>query len=96
MDAQQQELYQRIQAYPLDSPDDPHPFSAKLAKENGWSLGYTQRAIDEYRKFTMEQQLFNMLKSRLPTIKSLRIILGLLSRLRRSASLRPASGYPWN
>jgi uncharacterized protein (TIGR04222 family) len=52
MNAKQQDLYQKIQAYQFDRPDDPKPFSTKLAKENGWSLGYTQRAIEEYRKFT--------------------------------------------
>lgn len=27
------------------------PFSAKLAKENGWSRAFTQRVIDEYKRF---------------------------------------------
>ena len=27
------------------------PFVARLARENGWSAGYAERVIDEYRKF---------------------------------------------
>jgi hypothetical protein len=35
MNEQHQELYQQIQDYSLDQPEDPFPFSKKLAKENG-------------------------------------------------------------
>jgi hypothetical protein len=35
MNKQHQKLYQQIQNYSLDQPEDPFPFSKKLAKENG-------------------------------------------------------------
>ena len=51
MNLQQSELYQRIQAFSLDGPDANLPFSKRLARDNGWSAKYTQRVIDEYKKF---------------------------------------------
>jgi len=51
MNFQQIELYKRIQAFALDWPDSQLSFSQRLAKDNGWSSGYTQRAIEEYKKF---------------------------------------------
>jgi uncharacterized protein (TIGR04222 family) len=51
MNRQQSELYQRIQAFSLDGPDANLPFSKRLARDNGWSAKYTQRVIDEYKKF---------------------------------------------
>ena len=51
MNSQQIELYKRIQAYSLDQPDSQLPFSKRLAKDNGWSFGYAQRVIEEYKKF---------------------------------------------
>ncbi|MCA2707835.1 MAG: TIGR04222 domain-containing membrane protein [Microcystis sp. M015S2] len=51
MNFQQTELYKRIQAFALDRPDSQLSFSQRLARDNGWSLGYTQRAIEEYKKF---------------------------------------------
>lgn len=44
-------LWQRIQRFSLDAQDASFPFSKKLAKEENWSLNFTQRAIDEYKKF---------------------------------------------
>lgn len=52
MDSEKIELYQRIHAFSLDRPDTQLSFSEKLAKDNGWSLSYAQRAIEEYKKFT--------------------------------------------
>ena len=51
MNFQQTELYKRIQAFALDRPDSQLSFSQRLAKDNGWSSGYTQRVIEEYKKF---------------------------------------------
>lgn len=51
MNFQQIELYKRIQAFALDRPDSQLSFSQRLAKDNGWSSGYTQRVIEEYKKF---------------------------------------------
>ncbi|MEQ8995121.1 MAG: TIGR04222 domain-containing membrane protein [Coleofasciculus sp. B1-GNL1-01] len=52
MDSPQTELYKRIQAFSLDQLDDQLSFSKRLAKDNRWSLDYTQRVIEEYKKFT--------------------------------------------
>jgi uncharacterized protein (TIGR04222 family) len=52
MDSPQTELYKRIQAFSLDQSDDQLSFSKRLAKDNCWSLDYTQRVIEEYKKFT--------------------------------------------
>ena len=45
------ELWNRIQAYDLDSPSVSLPFSARLARENGWTLEFSRQAIEEYKKF---------------------------------------------
>lgn len=47
----QQELWDKIQNFSLDDPDSSFPFSKKLAKENNWSLSFTTKAIEEYKKF---------------------------------------------
>jgi hypothetical protein len=51
MDSQQIELYERILAFSLDKPDAQLTFSKRLARDNGWKLEYTQRVIEEYKKF---------------------------------------------
>jgi hypothetical protein len=51
MDRSQFELFQRIQAFSLDQQDAPLSFSKRLARDNGWSLEYAQRVIEEYKKF---------------------------------------------
>ncbi|WP_293099961.1 TIGR04222 domain-containing membrane protein [Moorena sp. SIO3I6] len=51
MNLQQTQLYQRLQAFSLDDPDAKFPFSKRLARENRWSFNYTQRVIEEYKKF---------------------------------------------
>lgn len=49
---EQVKLYQRIQAFCLDQPEDQLSFSKRLARDNHWSLDYTHRVIEEYKKFT--------------------------------------------
>lgn len=44
-------LWQRIQGFSLDAENAAFPFSKKLAKEENWSAEFTQKAIDEYKKF---------------------------------------------
>lgn len=44
-------LWQRISKFTLDIEDDRLPFSARLARENGWSGRQAQGAIGEYKKF---------------------------------------------
>jgi hypothetical protein len=50
-DFQQIKLYQRIQAFPLAQLNNQLSFSKRLARDNGWSSGYAQRVIEEYKKF---------------------------------------------
>ncbi len=50
-ESQQVELYARIQALTIDQPGASFPFSERLAREHQWSLLYTQRVIEEYKKF---------------------------------------------
>jgi uncharacterized protein (TIGR04222 family) len=52
MNAQQLELYKRIQSFSLDQPHSQLSFSKRLARDNGWSINYAQRVIAEYKKFT--------------------------------------------
>ncbi|WP_413166968.1 glycine-rich domain-containing protein [Capilliphycus salinus ALCB114379] len=51
MNLQQQELYQRLQGFSLDEPNAKLSFSKRLARDNGWTVEYTQQAIAEYKKF---------------------------------------------
>jgi hypothetical protein len=44
-------LWTRIEQFELDEPDAGFPFSARLAKETGWTYPHTQRVIEEYRRF---------------------------------------------
>lgn len=45
------ELRARIQAFRLDEPGSVFPFSARLARENGWTRAHALRVIEEYRRF---------------------------------------------
>lgn len=53
MDERQQEIWDRIRAFELDDPNAATPFSARLASEQNWTPEFTERAISEYRKFTL-------------------------------------------
>ncbi|MBO9730653.1 MAG: hypothetical protein J7623_18565 [Chitinophaga sp.] len=44
-------LWQQIDAFRMDDPDAVIPFSKKLARENQWDKGFTQKAIQEYKRF---------------------------------------------
>ena len=44
-------LLQRIQQFTFDDGPVDLPFHVRLARDNGWSAGYTARAITEYRRF---------------------------------------------
>lgn len=46
-------LWFRIEAHSLDAPAVTDPFSARLAREQRWSGGYTQRVIAEYKRFVL-------------------------------------------
>jgi uncharacterized protein (TIGR04222 family) len=49
--AAQTALYQRLQAFCFDRPDSFLSFSQRLMRENHWSREFTDRAIEEYRRF---------------------------------------------
>ncbi|MGD1318653.1 glycine-rich domain-containing protein [Chryseobacterium sp. 2R14A] len=44
-------LWERIQSFSLDSENVAFPFSKKLAKEENWTSDFTAKAIEEYKKF---------------------------------------------
>lgn len=44
-------LWNRIWQFSLDAPGADFPFSKKLAKEENWTLEFTKKAIEEYKKF---------------------------------------------
>ena len=50
-ESQQVELYDRIQALAIDQPGASFLFSTRLSRDHQWSLIYTQRVIEEYKKF---------------------------------------------
>lgn len=51
MDAASRELLSRIERFPLDRPTSAFLFSERLARDEGWPLAFTHRAIREYRRF---------------------------------------------
>src|SRR5262245_4644050 len=44
-------LWERIGGFEIDNSGAESPFSARLAREQGWSPERTQAAIDEYKRF---------------------------------------------
>lgn len=44
-------LWNSLKEYSIDDPESIFPFSARLARENGWSKAYAQDVIEEYKKF---------------------------------------------
>ena len=51
MDTEQLDLWQRVERFPLDEPQTAHPFTARLAKDNGWSRAFALRVAEEYKRF---------------------------------------------
>lgn len=51
MNSEQLELWSTIRSFDIDGGPASLTFSKRLARENGWSVGYSERVIDEYRKF---------------------------------------------
>ncbi|MFT3684541.1 MAG: hypothetical protein QM783_06360 [Phycisphaerales bacterium] len=47
----QAELWRKIKSFELDRAGDSFPFSARLARENGWSRSHALRVVEEYRRF---------------------------------------------
>lgn len=51
MDALRTQLWRKIQGFQLDQPGDALKFTSRLARENGWPIGYARRVVEEYRRF---------------------------------------------
>lgn len=51
MNASEMNLWSRIDSYAFDAVDAALPFSARLARDNNWTLNFAKRAIEEYKKF---------------------------------------------
>lgn len=51
MTEQEKLLWQRIKNFQLDEPGIAFKFSDRLARENGWTITYAKRVIEEYKKF---------------------------------------------
>ena len=47
----QADLLRRIEGHAFDAPGATQSFEERLAGENGWTLAFARRAIDEYRRF---------------------------------------------
>lgn len=47
----EQTLWHKIKNFNLDDDQSSFTFSARLARENGWTAEYTARVIEEYKKF---------------------------------------------
>ena len=53
LSTQQRDLYQKLLDFPLDDPASQLQFSARLARENGWTIDYTLRVMEEYKRFLL-------------------------------------------
>ncbi|NCX98787.1 MAG: hypothetical protein EBX35_09485, partial [Planctomycetia bacterium] len=53
IDPRQQQLWERICDHRFDDPAARLTFTGRLARENGWTIGYAVRVVDEYRRFVL-------------------------------------------
>ncbi|MES2706126.1 MAG: TIGR04222 domain-containing membrane protein [Verrucomicrobiota bacterium] len=44
-------LLERLEAFELDDPEAVFPFTARLARENGWTRDFARRVVVEYKRF---------------------------------------------
>ena len=51
MTSEHEILWGKIQAFEFNEPGAAFTFEERLARDNGWSLTYAQRVIEEYRRF---------------------------------------------
>lgn len=51
MNDDQRAVYEGLRAFSFDEGGEQLTFADRLARENDWAASYTQRAIDEYRRF---------------------------------------------
>jgi hypothetical protein len=47
----QDRLWQQVAAFRFDKAQSAFAFSQRLARENGWSVGFARRVVEEYRRF---------------------------------------------
>jgi hypothetical protein len=45
------ELWTKLQSFEIDDVGSDFTFTMRLARENGWSLAYAKRVVNEYKKF---------------------------------------------
>lgn len=45
------ELWEKINSFSLDNPEASFNFTARLARENGWSIDFSKKVVLEYKKF---------------------------------------------
>jgi hypothetical protein len=51
MKTEHAKLWRSIQDFSFDEADVTFTFGRRLARENGWTLSYAYRVIEEYRRF---------------------------------------------
>lgn len=51
MNDAQAALWEKLKHFRLDEPGAALPFTARLARENGWTLHFALRVVHEYRRF---------------------------------------------
>jgi hypothetical protein len=44
-------LWEKLSNFSLDNPEASFSFTDRLARENGWSVEFSKRVVDEYKKF---------------------------------------------
>ena len=53
MEKRAAEVWQRIAGFEFDEPDAVQPMERRLARENGWEIGFARRVLHEYRRFLL-------------------------------------------
>ncbi len=51
------QLWSRVDAFDVDDPVAEFPFSARLARDNGWSRAFAARVVAEYKRFVYLTQV---------------------------------------
>lgn len=51
MTTEEKTLWAKLFAYNIDDESSTFKFSARLARENGWTLNFSKKVIEEYKKF---------------------------------------------
>ena len=51
MDAVRMDLWRKIHEFQIDEADSSLTFTDRLARDNGWSLDYARRVVEEYKRF---------------------------------------------